>query len=241
MKPENTEISQAIGYVRVSTQEQADQGVSLAAQREKIGQYCQLHGLALAATFADEGLSAKRADNRPGLADALTAACDARAALVVYSLSRLARSTTDAIGIAERLSKAGANLVSITERIDTTTGMGRFFFTTIAALAQLERDQISERTAMALAHKRAKGERVGSVPYGYRLGADAGMLVPDDTERETIETIRRLRATGLSARQIIVELKHMNLRPKRGGRWHVKVVLSLCEREQTLHERKDSR
>lgn len=99
---------------------------------------------------------------------------------MVHSLSRLARSTRDAIGIAEALGAAGADLVSITEKIDTTTGMGRFFFTTIAALAQLERDQISERTKAALAHKRAKGERVsGRIPYGYKLAEDQVTLVPD--------------------------------------------------------------
>ena len=74
---------------------------------------------------------------------------------------------------AERLAEAEADLVSITEKIDTTTPVGRFFFTTIAALAQLERDQISERTVLALAHKRAHWQRVsGMIAYGYRLAED---------------------------------------------------------------------
>ena len=63
--------SMAVGYVRVSTEEQAREGVSLAAQRQKIVGYCDLHGLSLAHTFADEGLSGKRADNRPGLQEAI--------------------------------------------------------------------------------------------------------------------------------------------------------------------------
>ncbi len=163
----------AIGYVRVSTDEQAREGVSLEAQRAKVVAYCGLHGVALAETYADEGLSGKRADNRPGLQQAIAHACESHGVLVVYSLSRLARSTRDAIDIAERLAKSGADLVSITEKIDTTTSMGRFFFTTIAALAQLERDQISERTCMALAHKRSKRQRVsGHIPYGSRLADD---------------------------------------------------------------------
>ena len=78
----------AIGYVRVSTEEQATEGVSLEAQRAKVVAYCGLHGLELAQTYADEGLSAKRADNRPGLQSAITHACESRCALVVYSLSR---------------------------------------------------------------------------------------------------------------------------------------------------------
>ena len=79
----------AYGYVRVSTEEQAREGVSLDAQRAKVQQYCDLHGLALARVYADEGISGKRADNRPGLQDAITAACGGKGALVVYSLSRL--------------------------------------------------------------------------------------------------------------------------------------------------------
>ena len=91
----------AIGYVRVSTEEQATEGVSLDAQRAKVLAYCGLHSLGLAQTYADEGLSGKRADNRPGLQSAITHACESRGVLVVHSLSRLARSTRDAIDIAE--------------------------------------------------------------------------------------------------------------------------------------------
>src|SRR5690348_12261484 len=119
MKPDSpTKTAAAIGYVRVSTEEQAAEGVSLEAQRAKVVAYCGLHGLSLDQTYADEGLSGKRADNRPGLQSAIIHTCKSKGVLVVYSLSRLARSTRDAIDIAERLAKAGADLVSITEKID---------------------------------------------------------------------------------------------------------------------------
>ena len=132
-------IPTAIGYVRVSTEEQATEGVSLDAQRAKVVAYCGVQDLELAQTYADEGLSGKRADNRPSLQNAITHACECRGVLVVYSLSRLARSTRDAIDIAERLADAEADLVSITEKIDTTTSMGRVFVTTIAALCIMAR------------------------------------------------------------------------------------------------------
>src|SRR5450631_3098191 len=202
----------AVGYVRVSTEEQAHEGVSLDAQRAKVVAYCGLHGLELARTYADEGLSAKRADNRPGLQSAITHACDSHCALVVYSLSRLARSTRDAIDIAERLAKSEADLVSITEKIDTTTSMGRFFFTTIAALAQLERDQISERTCMALAHKRSKRQRVsGQIPYGSRLAPDGFNLVDEPEEQRAVAIIKRIRTAGGSTREIEKELQRQDL------------------------------
>src|SRR6185369_9822776 len=207
------EAGTAIGYVRVSTEEQALEGVSLDAQRAKIDQYCDLHGLTLAHVYADEGLSGKRADNRPGLQEAVCAACRAKAALVVYSLSRLARSTRDAIDIAERMNKCGADLISITEKIDTTTGMGRFFFTTIAALAQLERDQISERTAAALAHMKANGRRVGGIPYGYTVSSDGETLVECCHEQKTVALIRRLREQGASLREVVAELDRRGIPP----------------------------
>ena len=107
----------AVGYIRVSTTRQAVDGVSLEAQRAKIEAWCTVNDFELSDVFVDAGISGKRADNRTGLQDALQAACKARgAALVVYSLSRLARSTKDAIAIAERLEKAGADLVSLSER-----------------------------------------------------------------------------------------------------------------------------
>src|SRR5688572_19829638 len=149
-----------VGYVRVSTSDQAVDGVSLDAQREKVVRYCELHGLELLETFADEGISGKRADNRPGLRSALELVCKQRGVLVVYSLSRLARSTRDCIHLAERLEKCGADVASITEKLDTTSSMGRFFFTLMAALGQLERDQVAERTVAAMAHLRRQQRRI---------------------------------------------------------------------------------
>ena len=232
MKPHSAaQTPAAIGNVRVSTEEQATEGVSLEAQRAKVVAYCGLHGLELAQTYADEGLSGKRADNRPGLQSAITHTCESEGVLVVYSLSRLARSTRDAIDIAERLARAGADLVSITEKIDTTTSMGRFFFTTIAALAQLERDQISERTCMALAHKRAKRQRVsGQIPYGSRLAKDGVNLVDEPEEQRAVAIIKRLRAAGNTTREIEKELQRQGLRPRNGWHWHPKVVMDLCRR-----------
>src|SRR5690348_16798834 len=108
----------AVGYARVSTDMQASDGVSLDAQKAKIRAWCEANGYTLAGLHVDAGLSGCRSDNRPGLQEALAAACKRKAALVVYSLSRLARSTKDAIAISERLAKNGADLVSLSERID---------------------------------------------------------------------------------------------------------------------------
>jgi DNA invertase Pin-like site-specific DNA recombinase len=143
-----------------------------------------------------------------------------KAALVVYSLSRLCRSTRDAINIAERLDKNGADLVSLSEKIDTTSASGRMIFRMLAVLAEFERDQIAERTRAALAHKRAKGEVTGAVPFGYRVADNGTTLLPDATEQRTLRIIGRLLAQGLSQRRIVVELNARGFRTKQGNLWN---------------------
>lgn len=153
---------QAIGYVRVSTVQQATEGVSVEAQWERIAAWCEAHGYVLAVIYVDNGLGGRRLDNRPGLKAALSQAVETQATLVTYSLSRIARSTIDAIATSDRLRKAGADLVSLSEHIDTATAAGKMVFRMLAVLAEFERDLISERTAGAMRHKRARGEYTGA-------------------------------------------------------------------------------
>ena len=162
---------QAVGYLRVSTGKQVMGGVSLGAQRERIAEWCVANDHKLVKVYVDAGMSGGRAANRSGLRAALAHACRIRTALVTYSLSRLARSTRDAIDISERLRKAGADLVSLSEHLETTTAAGRMVFRMLAVLAEFERDLISERTAAAMRHKRGRREYTGgSPPYGWRVG-----------------------------------------------------------------------
>ncbi len=222
----------AIGYVRVSTAEQAAEGVSMEAQRARIQAWADANGYQLVGVHTDAGLSGKRADNRPGLHAALEDACRRKAALVVYSLSRLARSTRDTLQMAERLDKAGADLVSLSERIDTTSAAGRMIFRLLAVLAEFERDLASERTAAALAHKRQRGEKTGGrVPFGFELAADGVNLVEVESEQQVIVLIRALRAERKTYRAIAEELEARGIVTKNGGLiWNPKVVRAICGR-----------
>ncbi len=209
----------AFGYCRVSTEQQADEGVSLEAQQAKIAAWCLANDIELDTVFVDAGISGKRADNRPELQKALIAACKAKGVLVVYSLSRLARSTRDTLMIAERLDKAGADMVSLSEKIDTTSASGKMMFRMLAVLAEFERDQISERTTSAMRHKQSKQERVGEVPYGYDLSADGVTLSPNAEEQEAIGLINTLHQAGMSLRAIAAELNGRSVPSKKGGEW----------------------
>ena len=220
--------AQAVGYVRVSTEGQAQEGVSLEAQAARVSAWALAHGRTLAGMHVDAGLSGKRADNRPALQAALMEASRLHCPLVVYSLSRLARSTKDAIAISDSLQKAGADLVSLTESIDTTSATGKLFFTLLAALGQFERDLTSERTSAALQHMKAQGLRVGQVPYGWQVSVDdATRLQPRDDEQATIARVRGLRAEGLSLRAVAARLTAEGVATRTGGAWQAQQIANL--------------
>ena len=205
-------------YTRVSTAGQRDEGVSLAAQLQRARAWAAANDYEVAGEFTDRGISGKRADNRPGLQAALSLVRKTRGALVVYSLSRLARSTKDAIDIAECLQKCGADLISLTEQIDTRSAVGKMFFRLLATLAEFERDLISERTSAALAHKRSRSERIGEVPFGSRLVDDVRLEV-DAEEQRTLELIQALRRGGVSWSSVATRLNESAVKTKKGSAW----------------------
>jgi site-specific DNA recombinase len=220
----------AVTYVRVSTDEQATEGVSLDAQAAKLAAWANLNDAEIIGSYSDAGISGCRED-RPGLTAAIAHACKEGAVVVVYSLSRLSRSTTLTIKLADELAKHGADLVSLSEKIDTTTAAGRMVFRLLSSLAEFERDQIAERTKAALSHKKAKGERVGSIPFGYDLAADGINLVPNVAQQEALSLIAELRAAGLSMRQIAAALNSRNISTAKGkGQWKHSTIQSILNR-----------
>ncbi|MBU6482598.1 MAG: recombinase family protein [Nitrospirae bacterium] len=222
----------AIGYARVSTDGQVVEGVSLEAQQARIRAWCEVNGFELVSLHVDAGFSGCRSDNRPGLQEALLVACKNKAALVVYSLSRLARSTKDAIAISERLAKSGADLVSLSERIDTTSAAGKMIFRMLAVLAEFERDQIAERTKGALSHMRTQGKRIsGRIPYGYDLSPDGHTLVPSLAEQEGLRFMLAHSAAGNGRRKIAAALTAKNFSTKTGAPWSPQAVGSILRRE----------
>jgi len=215
----------AVGYVRVSTQGQVDEGVSLEAQQAKIEAWCLANDYELAAIYQDAGISGTKSD-REGLQQALEAQGDA---LVVYSLSRLTRSTKDMLHLSEQLERRGIDLVSLTEKIDTTTAAGKMVFRMLAVLNEFERDQIAERTKAALSHKKAKGEKYAPVPFGYR--EVQGRLVEVKREAGIVAEILELREQGHTLAAIADTLNTRGIEGKRGGRWYASTVRYVIQRQ----------
>jgi DNA invertase Pin-like site-specific DNA recombinase len=224
----------AVLYGRFSPRPSPEECDSVEKQLERCRAYAAGHGYTVVAEHSDKDLSGGRADNRPGLQDAIATACEQKAVLVVYSLSRLARCTKDAIDLAERLNAAGADLAVIQENVNTRSPMGRFIFTLFSALAQLEREQIAERTSTAMLRHQSKGRRMtrsDRCPYGWRPDpADADRLAEDADEQAVIASIRRERLKGRGLRELARALDRAGV-ACRGGRWSHSTVRSILARQ----------
>jgi len=222
-----------VGYVRVSTGGQAEDGVSLDAQREKIEAWAKLHDEDELVIYEDAGISGSSMDQRPGLKEALREVCACRGILIVHSLSRLARSTKDTLAISDTLAKAQAELVSLSERIDTSSAAGKMVFRMLAVLAEFERDQVSERTRSAMAHLRSSRRRFSRhPPYGWDFDDDLKHLIPNRNERAIVRKMKKLREDGLSYRAIAGRLEEDGVPTKTGrSEWSGKVVWATLRRD----------
>lgn len=218
----------AIGYIRVSTDQQAKEGVSLDAQQSKIAAWAELNNYTLGEIFIDAGISGKTIKKRPGVQQALNAVGRGDA-LVVYKLDRLSRSIRDTMDIADRLEKIGADLVSLSERIDTSGAAGRMIFRLLAVMAQFEREQTAERVTATMVHLRASGRKYSTVPFGY-LEGDQKTLVPVDSELLVVEEVKMMRERGDSLHDIARELNGRGLAGKNGGKWFASTVRHLLKR-----------
>lgn len=223
--------TRVIGYVRVSTEDQAEGGVSLAAQRRRVEAYAAAHDLDLVAVEADEGLSAKRLANRPALQRALERLRRREAdGLVAVKLDRLSRTTRDVLDLVARAEREGWALHSIEERLDTSSPHGRFVVTVLAALAQMEREQIGARTRSAMAELRRQGRRASRfAPFGHRF--TDGLVVPDEGEQLILARMVAMAAEGLGPRRIANTLNRAGLANPRTGRvWHYGSVRAILAR-----------
>lgn len=211
----------AILYCRFSPRPNAAECDSIATQLDRLRAWCLAMSMTILAEYDDADLSGSTTDGRPALEDAIRHAIRARAVLCVYSLSRLCRNTRDAIDIAERLDKGHADLASLHERIDTSSPMGRFFFRMVASLAELEREQIVERTSDAMQRHQYQGgrrmTRVDRCPWGWRAVNGSGLL-PDEAERAIAQRIIALHKEGYNNRAIARRLDAEGIE-RRGKKW----------------------
>lgn len=211
-----------IGYIRVSTAGQAESGLSIEAQRSKIEAYCGLYDLELADIIVDAGESAKSL-KRPGIDRLLGAVANGDIdGVVVAKLDRLTRSMRDLHRLLEEVFSK-VELHSVAEKVDTSSAAGRLVLNVLMSVAEWEREAIGERTATALKAKKARGEKVGRAPYGFRW--EDGELVRDEAEQKTVAVIKELRSRGLTLRAIKGEIEERGLLNRSGvARWSLAVL-----------------
>ena len=220
------------GYVRVSTDRQADLGVSLEAQEAKIRAMATVRGVELEEVIVDGGESAKDL-NRPGVQRLLELVENEKIdAVIVAKLDRLTRSVKDLSQMLELFEKRKVALISVAESLDTGSAAGRLVITIMGAVSQWEREAIGERTRDALQHKRSQGQRVGNIAFGFRLAPDGEHLEQSPTEQAALEEIRKLRSQGHSMRRIAAALNHRAYRHAEGTPWRLESVARVLKAER---------
>jgi site-specific DNA recombinase len=206
---------QVYGYARVSTAEQAAEGVSLRAQQAKIEAYAVVKDWSVAEVIRDEGASAKSLQ-RPGLARLLALVkAGGVGAVVVAKLDRLTRSVSDLDKLMKLLAHKHVALVSLQESLDATTATGRLMMNLLASVSQWEREVIGERTRDAMQHLKAQGQ-VYSRP------------VFDDAV--TLAQIHTMRAMGVTYQDIADTLTGAGVPTVRGGRWQAATIMGILRR-----------
>ena len=207
-------------YARVSTEEQADQGYSLAAQLQMLRDFCEVFEMDIAGEYVDDGYSGTNT-RRPAYRRMFSP--DERQrwdALVVIKMDRIHRNSKNFMLMIEDLSKNGQSFFSTTERIDTTTAVGRFAMDVIQRIAQLESEQIGERTKFGMIQKAEQKDGIMGFqpPYGYSI-AD-GELISIPEEQIIVKRIFESYLENSTLDEIASELNSSFIRTRNGNQWN---------------------
>jgi DNA invertase Pin-like site-specific DNA recombinase len=212
-------------YIRVSTEEQAKEGYSIPAQKERLTSFCASQGWDNYRFYIDEGVSAKDM-NRPKLQLLLDDVKTGKINIIlVYRLDRFTRKVKDLHKMLEMLESHSCSFKSATEPYDTTTAMGKLFITIVAALAEWETDNLSERIKMALEEKVSSGERVGNIPYPFDLDKNEKLISNKKRTAVTLDMIDKIES-GKSANQVAKFLTKTN---DDKLEWHPTAVLRILK------------
>ena len=227
----NVTVRRAIGYVRVSTDMQAQEGISLEAQQAAIQQYCSLHGLKLV-TICQDVLSGGK-DQRPGLQDALRTLERSGDVLIVLKFDRLSRSIRHFCELYETYFKDGVKeLVAIRESIRLDSALGRALISILLVFAQMEREATGERTREAIHHIRQSGYHFGKAPYGKKTipapdNPRMKVLVDDEAELAVIAQLKAWAAQDVGITEMAHRLNAAGTPPPQGERWTKSLIYNL--------------
>lgn len=191
-------------YIRVSTDAQREEGYSIDAQKEMLTAYCVSKGIKKYDYYIDGGFSGSNLE-RPELKRLIEdIKCGKINCVLVYKLDRLSRSQKDTLYLIEDIfNPRGVDFISLNESMDTSTPLGRLMLGILSAFAQLERENIKERTSMGMKERVKAGYWMGGgrVPFGYDYDSQSGILVPN-SDAETVKKVYDLYLRGYSTNAI---------------------------------------
>lgn len=215
----------AILYCRVSTQRQAENGVSLDVQAEKLRAYCVAKDIPVAAVIYEQGVSGTIAlGNRPGGREVLEAIRQGADHVAAYKLDRLFRSAQDALSQVNAWVQQEVKLHLLDINLDTSTPTGKFILHILAGVAEMDNEQRAERIREAMANKKAKLLKYTGRVYGFVLCDDGETLARNMSELEVVARMNALRAMGQTFRGICDTLNAGNVAAPNGGQWHPETV-----------------
>lgn len=229
-KASGANAQRVVGYVRASTDEQH---LTPDAQRAALESWCARQGAELVAVYVDAGVSGGAAlEARPALLAAIDALeTHGAGVLLVSKRDRLARDSMVAAMVERLAERVGARVQSADGVGEGDSPEAMLMRRMVDAFAEYERALIRARTRAALAVKRARGERVGSVPYGFRLAADGVQLEQDEREQDVLRLVAAYRADGVSLEGVAKRLEARGFKPRSGGHWHPQTLARIASRE----------
>jgi site-specific DNA recombinase len=226
-------MKKCYGYIRVSTNYQVDDGFSLEFQEKEIRNYVKTNNCELIKIFFDKGKSGREMNNRKELQNVLEIMKKGDI-LLFYSLSRLSRSARDYHNIKDKLEDKGCSFVSIKEKLETVTPMGKCFAGMTALMDELESNNISERVKDGMKMKKEKGERIGRIPYGWKtINGQGTELIEDEEKQEVIKTIKKMREEKITSVKVIKYLEDNKIPPpKASKKWYPSTIGMIVKRKE---------
>jgi len=212
-------MTRAAIYIRVSTEEQAEEGYSLEAQQERLIAYCEAQGWEIAGIYVDRGHTGRKVSNREEY-KRMMAEKDRWDNILVLKMDRIHRNSKNFMIMMEDLERWDKKFTSMWEELDTSTSIGRFVVDMIQRIAQLESEQIGERTYMGMAQKAESGGLLGfNPPFGYDI--ESNDLVLRDGEAEVVRELFSSYLSGRSMNDIAQALNGRGVLTRRGSLWTI--------------------
>jgi site-specific DNA recombinase len=222
-------MKKVCSYIRVSTEQQAEHGVSLENQSARIRAYCEFRGYQIVEEIRDEGISGGKNKGRCGFMDLLDRVeQNGIDCVVLYSLERISRDMLTLLSLERLFHEFGVEIETVDDGgLDTSTPDKWIAFAMKCVLSEHERRQVQYRTKRALEHKRANGQVTGRIPFGFQREGDN--LVPVESEQTVIQRVNQIYTEGKRLKDIVCDLNSSGYRTRTGGEWKPHLVSRLIE------------